>query len=30
MNVKQTLKSPVAKVTGGLTAITAILQPEVL
>lgn len=30
MNIKQTLKSPAAKVTGGLTAITAILQPEVL
>lgn len=30
MNIKKTLKSPVAKVTGGLTAITAILQPEVL
>ena len=30
MNVKQTLKSPVAKVSAGLGAITAIAQPEIL
>lgn len=30
MNVPDTLKSPVAKVTGGLTAIVGIAQPEVL
>jgi len=30
MTLKETLKSPVAKVTGGLTAITAILQPDIL
>ena len=30
MNVPKPLKSPVAKVTGGLTAIIGIAQPEVL
>ncbi len=30
MNIPDAFKSPVAKVTGGLTAITAILQPDIL
>ncbi|QKY17745.1 hypothetical protein [Halorubrum sp. CBA1229] len=30
MTIKQTLKSPVAKVSAGLGAITAIAQPEIL
>lgn len=30
MNIKQALKSPVAKVSAGLGAITAIAQPEIV